>query len=58
MTGSEDIYRVVNTKNVTEQRLEYLNARISALQSRVAYLESIIEVEILNNNNNNEDWNN
>jgi chaperonin cofactor prefoldin len=34
MTGSEDIKRVVNTDIV-----DFLNARIEALESRVEYLE-------------------
>lgn len=57
MTGSEDVYRVVNTPTTAEHTSEYLHARIDALEKRVKYLEAVIEVEILNHNNN-EHWNN
>lgn len=57
MTSSEDVYRVVNTLSNAEHLDEYLNARITALENRVKYLEAVIEVEILNHNNN-EHWNN
>ena len=57
MTGSEDVYRVVNTPTTSEHTSEYLRARIKALEQRVKYLEAVIEVELLNHNNN-EYWNN
>jgi hypothetical protein len=44
MTHSEDIKRLVSNDTI-----DYLNARIEALENRVQYLEAIIEVEILNN---------
>ena len=46
MTHSEDVKRAA-----TPTIIDYLNARIEALEGRVQYLEAIIEVEILNNNN-------
>jgi hypothetical protein len=46
MTHSEDVRRAA-----TPTTIDYLNARIEALEGRVQYLEAIIEVEILNNNN-------
>ncbi len=47
MTHYEDVKRAA-----TPTTIDYLNARIEALESRVEYLEAIIEVEYLNNNNN------
>lgn len=44
MTNSEDVYRVVNTKSPNEHTIEYLNARIQALQNRVQFLEAKVEV--------------
>ena len=46
MTNYEDVKRAA-----TPTTIDYLNARIEALEGRVQYLEAIIEVEILNNNN-------
>ena len=46
MTHYEDVKRAA-----TPTTIDYLNARIEALEGRVHYLEAIIEVEILNNNN-------
>ena len=43
MTHSEDVRRAA-----TPTTIDYLNARIEALESRVEYLEAIIEVEYLN----------
>ena len=43
MTHYEDVKRVA-----TPTTIDYLNARIEALESRVQYLEAIIEVEYLN----------
>lgn len=43
MTHYEDVKRVVSN-----QTIDYLNARIQALEKRVEYLEAIIEVEYLN----------
>lgn len=47
MTHYEDVKRAA-----TPTTIDYLNARIKALESRVEYLEAILEVEYLNNNNN------
>jgi hypothetical protein len=44
MTHTEDIKRLASNDTI-----DYLNARIEALENRVQYLEAIIEVEILNN---------
>jgi len=44
MTHSEDIKRLASNDTI-----DYLNARIEALENRVEYLQAIIEVEILNN---------
>lgn len=53
MTGSEDVKRVANTEII-----DFLNARIKALESRVEYLEiqnQWIKQEFnINNINNNE----
>jgi hypothetical protein len=46
MTHYEDVKRAA-----TPTTIDYLNARIEALESRVQYLEAILEVEYLNNNN-------
>ena len=46
MTHYEDVKRAA-----TPTTIDYLNARIEALEGRAQYLEAIIEVEILNNNN-------
>ena len=46
MTHYEDVKRAA-----TPTTIDYLNARIEALENRVEYLEAIIEVEYLNNNN-------
>ena len=46
MTHYEDVKRAA-----TPTTIDCLNARIEALEGRVQYLEAIIEVEILNNNN-------
>jgi len=43
MTHSEDIFRVS-----TNDTVDFLNARIKAMEKRIQYLEAIIEVEILN----------
>jgi polyhydroxyalkanoate synthesis regulator phasin len=43
MTHYEDVKRAA-----TPTTIDYLNARIEALEKRVQYLEAIIEVEILN----------
>jgi hypothetical protein len=43
MTHYEDVKRAA-----TPTTIDYLNARIEALESRVEYLEAIIEVEYLN----------
>jgi len=44
MTHSEDIKRLS-----TNDTVDYLNARIKALENRVQYLEAVIEVNNLNN---------
>ena len=44
MTHTEDIKRLASNDTI-----DYLNARIEALENRVEYLEAIIEVETLNN---------
>ena len=44
MTHTEDIKRLASNDTI-----DYLNARIEALENRVQYLEAIIEVKILNN---------
>ena len=46
MTHYEDVKRAA-----TPTTIDYLNARIEALENRVQYLEAILEVEYLNNNN-------
>ena len=43
MTHYEDVKRAA-----TPSHIDYLNARIEALEKRVMYLEAVIEVEILN----------
>lgn len=43
MTHYEDVKRAA-----TPSTIDYLNARIKALENRVQFLEAIIEVEILN----------
>ena len=43
MTHFEDVKRAA-----TPTTIDFLNARIEALESRVEYLETIIEVEYLN----------
>lgn len=43
MTYSEDVKRATSP-----QIVDYLNARVEALEKRVEYLEAIIQVEILN----------
>jgi hypothetical protein len=43
MTHYEDVKRAA-----TPTTIDYLNARIEALESRVQYLEAILEVEYLN----------
>jgi hypothetical protein len=43
MTHYEDVKRAA-----TPSTIDYLNARIEALEKRVQFLEAIIEVEILN----------
>lgn len=43
MTHYEDVKRAA-----TPTTVDYLNARIEALESRVEYLEAILEVEYLN----------
>ena len=43
MTHSEDIIRVS-----TNDTVDFLNARIKAMEKRIKYLEAVIEVEILN----------
>jgi hypothetical protein len=47
MTHFEDVKRAA-----TPTTIDYLNARIKALENRVQYLEAILEVEYLNNVNN------
>jgi len=47
MTHYEDVKRAA-----TPTTIDYLNARIEALEGRVQYLEAILEVEYLNHNNN------
>jgi len=47
MTHYEDVKRAA-----TPTTVDYLNARIEALENRVQYLEAILEVEYLNNTNN------
>jgi hypothetical protein len=42
MTHTEDILRVKNTP--TEDLVDYLNARIKALEDRVEFLEGQVEV--------------
>lgn len=42
MTHIEDILRVKNTP--TDDLVDYLNARITALQNRVEYLEGQVEI--------------
>lgn len=46
MTYSEDVKRAASTDTI-----DYLNARVQALESRVQFLESILEVEYLNHTN-------
>ena len=43
MTHYEDVKRTA-----TPSAIDYLNARIEALENRVEYLEAILEVEYLN----------
>jgi len=43
MTHIEDVKRVASNDTI-----DFLNARIEALENRVQYLESILEVEYLN----------
>ncbi len=43
MTHYEDVKRVASNETI-----DFLNARIQALENRVRYLESILEVEYLN----------
>lgn len=43
MTHYEDVKRAA-----TPTTVDYLNARIEALENRVEYLEAILEVEYLN----------
>jgi len=43
MTHYEDVKRAA-----TPTTVDYLNARIEALENRVQYLEAILEVEYLN----------
>jgi len=43
MTHSEDVRRVSSPSQV-----DFLNARIEALENRVQFLEAILEVEYLN----------
>ncbi len=43
MTHIEDVKRAASNYTI-----DYLNARIEALENRVEYLESILEVEYLN----------
>lgn len=43
MTHYEDVKRVARNSTI-----DYLNARIKALEKKVQYLEAVIEVEILN----------
>jgi len=43
MTHYEDVKRAA-----TPTTIDYLNARIEALENRVQYLEAILEVEYLN----------
>ena len=46
MTFSEDVKRAASTDTI-----DYLNARVKALENRVQFLESVLEVEYLNNTN-------
>ena len=43
MTHYEDVKRVASNETI-----DFLNARIEALENRVQYLEAILEVEYLN----------
>ena len=43
MTHYEDVKRAA-----TPSMIDYLNARVEALESRIEYLEAILEVEYLN----------
>jgi len=43
MTHYEDVKRAA-----TPSMIDYLNARVEALESRIQYLEAILEVEYLN----------
>jgi hypothetical protein len=43
MTHSEDVIRVS-----TDDTVDFLIARIQAMEKRIKYLEAVIEVEILN----------
>lgn len=46
MTHYEDVKRAA-----TPTTIDYLNARIYALENRVQYLEAILEVDYLNHQN-------
>jgi len=43
MTHYEDVKRAVSSDTI-----DYLNARVKALENRVKYLENIIDIEYLN----------
>ena len=43
MTHYEDVKRAA-----TPSMIDYLNARVKALEDRIQYLEAILEVEYLN----------
>ena len=43
MTHYEDVKRAA-----TPSMIDYLNARVEALENRIEYLEAILEVEYLN----------
>lgn len=47
MTYSEDVKRASSTDTI-----DFLNARVEALEKRVEFLEAQLEVEYLNNINN------